>query len=119
MIKKILQFIIVVLVTVAVLCGCAGGGNGPDSTSGDTTPVQDTTTSETVSGPIALSGEVEYTIIRSEKAETEVVNLCSELWKKIYAMASNTIININDDFVQNPDDVNNDEPEILVGHQPS
>ena len=56
MIKKILQFIIVVLVTVAVLCGCAGGGNGPDSTSGDTTPVQDTTTSETVSGPIALSG---------------------------------------------------------------
>ena len=115
MIKKILQFIIVVLVTVAVLCGCAGGGNGPDSTSGDTTPVQDTTTSETVSGPIALSGEVEYTIIRSEKAETEVVNLCSELWKKIYAMAGNTIININDDFVQNPDDVNNDEPEILVG----
>ncbi|MDD7675374.1 MAG: hypothetical protein PUJ09_01945, partial [Eubacteriales bacterium] len=115
MIKKILPFIIVVLVTVAVLCGCAGDGNGPDSTSGDTTPVQDTTTSETVSGPIALTGEVEYTIIRSEKAETEVVDLCSELWKKIYAMAGNTIISIKDDFVKNPDDVNNDDTEILVG----
>lgn len=119
MLRKILPLLLLVLTFALFLTACGGDGHGNDNTSGDTS---DTTSANTPGvgtttpvGDIALTGDVTYTIIRSADASDEEIGLCSDLWKKILSLTGKSVIGINDDFVKNPEDADNDNPEILIG----
>ena len=115
MLKKLL-FTMLALTLVMALVGCGGGGTGDDISAADTTTetVADTQAPDT-SVSIKLTGDVTYTIIRSEDADAEVISIASDMWKEIRALLESAPIKINDDFVKKQGDADNDNYEILLG----
>lgn len=118
MIRKIVPFLMLILALTLMLTACGGDDtpNGsettPSGTQNDTSTDAGTTAP---TGDIALTGDTLYTIIRPEKAEEDVISACSELWKKILSLTGKSLIKINEDFVKDPEQVNNTDPEVLVG----
>lgn len=115
MLKKLL-FTLLALTLVTALVGCGGGGAGDDSSVADATtePVADTQAPDT-SVSIKLTGDVKYTIIRSEDADESVISIASDMWKDMRALLDSVDIRINDDFVRKEEDADNDNYEILLG----
>lgn len=95
--------------------GC-GGDNGGEVTLDDTTTelAPDTQAPDT-SVSIKLTGDVKYTVIRSEDAEQEVISIASDMWKQFRELLDSADIKITDDFVKKQEDADNDNCEILLG----
>lgn len=115
MLKKLL-FAMLALTLAIALVGCGGDGTGDDTSASDTTTerVADTQAPDT-SVSIKLTGDVKYTIIRSEDADKDVISVASDMWKELRALLDSSNVTITDDFVKRQEDVDNDNYEILLG----
>ncbi len=115
MLKKLL-FAMLALTLAIALVGCGGDGTGDDTSAFDTTTeiVADTQAPDT-SVSIKLTGDVKYTIIRSEDADKDVISVASDMWKDLRVLLYSSNVTITDDFVKRQEDADNDNYEILLG----
>ncbi len=110
--KKKIIALLLVAVTLLQLVGCAS--NTPIAENG-------TSAAETTAPPpppeIILNADgATYKLIRSEDAEDAVVTLASELRNTLSELAGNNLaFKIDEDWVKNPEDADNDSYELLIG----
>lgn len=109
-----LRLLLSLLALVLSLAACNSGDIPVEHTAQECVSDTTTTVPESTQG-IALTGDIAYTIIRSETAGEKEIELCSALWKKIFTLTGSSIVNINDDFAINAADVNNTRAEVLIG----
>lgn len=96
---------------ILISCTSCGGRVGQGTESSDT----DETRSETKQVTVALTGEVNYKIIRPEGADEDTITCASALWKSIYNMTDKPMIGLSEDFVKTASEADNENPEILLG----
>ncbi len=128
MFKRI--FIVLLAVLMVISCiACDPSAGQPDGTEpsetttsptdNETTPSGDETTAggadnQPATGPIVLrSDDVKYTIITAEKAVAGAKDCSSKIFK--YLFEKGQTLTPSDDYVQKPEQADNDDCEILIG----
>ncbi len=110
MAKKILTLLLALLMVLSCFaCGV------DDTPSDGTTDPDDAETTPPANVEVKLTGDVNYTIIRSEDADDGTNNCASDLWKYLQETTGKILVMIDSDWVQKAEQADNDKPEILIG----
>lgn len=113
------KIILLCLLAVLMVFACAACSQDAPPAEQDTTPADTTTPAETQPPvqkvSVALTGEVNYKIIRAEDADEAITKIGSDMWNSLHDITGSFDIRISDDFVKSAEDVANDDKEILLG----
>ncbi len=72
-------------------------------------------TTEPLPAEVVLTGETNYTIIRSDSADDGTNACASDLWKHMQEITGKILVKIDTDWVQKKEQADNDNFEILIG----